>query len=1196
MDRLAPACVSLSRTRRRRTLRTSFFVALLLGPGTIAAAAQSAADSGRAALPLADIAPAAAPMVRANSPDARADEEVAAAFAAAREHWDRGQLAQTVVDLDRALAAAHGDTYDMLMLLAEARIALRRPGEARVAAELAVAQRPAAPAAHRLLGNLHRRQDDSERAIAHLRAATLAPVADPPDPEVTLAWYELGEVLDETGYTTAAAAAWAAFDERIWETAPAHRGDERIAAILERRPHGMIEERLRLLQRVGDTDAAIAAARAAAEIRPDEPYLARLYVQTLLAEQRAAEAFAFCRAQLDQAGDDAAAPRAVALLALAIDAGSASGELDGWVMNLIADVDRGAQLELATRLAHRLDDAGRHHLSVRLWQALAAARPDDVDAMWSLAIARKRTGDLDAAFDALITFVRNNTDDAEIPPERLADWMRSFEASGAFLDIVRARTAAADCDFATYTVLGMTAAAGGQAELAANLLQAALEQRPDLALPHLAWGQARLRAYDWPGALEHATAALERRADWASALALKAAALAGLDRNEEATAAYEQALAQRPDAAPYALALGRHYRRIGDTLAAQRYFQQAWSNDPTLGPAVEELIASYLGANKLGIARDCLQRAEAADLPEDVLRRVRTMIRFAEQPLSLEHLAALRDQFAAHPDDAVTGLKLAYGLYIDRRWDEAAGVMQRVRALRPDDDEAMFLAAEVHAQRLEYDRAIDLLADLVARFPNRRGTLMALATMQQADFRWDAARQTLRRMLALDLTGEQRREVRLDLLQTWLLVGDYGTALDHLERWFAAEPDAPGWHRARLSTLIAADRGDEAVALAAERLGPVTDAFVEAEERYEALAAKYQERRSDTSLQTEVAEAEKALAAALEALYARRGEFVQTCLEAGAHDRAARQLRAWLALNPEHRKIREWLIEVLLAAGEGGEALEVLSEVVIKTPEDVLTAHLWQARGYAAAGQTNEAISTLKGLLAEGFIRESPLAMAQLRQQLVLLLSETGKHDEALELCAEWLAGLGELDHIERLQILTLRRFVENAAGQRDAALATAEQLLALDPYDPGINNDLGYTWAERGVQLDRAYEMIRRAVASDPLNAAYLDSLGWVSYKRGDFDAARRYLARAVQLVDGQHAIEFDHLGDAEYRLGDQSAARRAWERAINLLQRQRDDAALSPADTTLLAALRGKLQSLANRERPDVAAVGEAPASETP
>ena len=65
-------------------------------------------------------------------------------------------------------------------------------------------------------------------------------------------------------------------------------------------------------------------------------------------------------------------------------------------------------------------------------------------------------------------------------------------------------------------------------------------------------------------------------------------------------------------------------------------------------------------------------------------------------------------------------------------------------------------------------------------------------------------------------------------------------------------------------------------------------------------------------------------------------------------------------------------------------------------------------------------------------------------------------------------------------------------------------KVIALDPRHAAANNDLGYSWADQGKNLDRAESIIRLAVEEEPDNESFLDSLGWVLYKRTKFGEAR--------------------------------------------------------------------------------------------
>jgi Tfp pilus assembly protein PilF len=129
-------------------------------------------------------------------------------------------------------------------------------------------------------------------------------------------------------------------------------------------------------------------------------------------------------------------------------------------------------------------------------------------------------------------------------------------------------------------------------------------------------------------------------------------------------------------------------------------------------------------------------------------------------------------------------------------------------------------------------------------------------------------------------------------------------------------------------------------------------------------------------------------------------------------------------------------------------------------------------------------------------------------------------------------------------------------AGQNAAAEQVLQQVLKLDPSYAGASNDLAYTWAEQGRNLDEAEALVRQAVNAEPDNPSFLDSMGWVLYKRGKFAEALPHLAKAAQ-PDGQaDPIVLDHLGDTLYRLGDRDQAARRWQQAVSHIGQSRDDA----------------------------------------
>ena len=107
--------------------------------------------------------------------------------------------------------------------------------------------------------------------------------------------------------------------------------------------------------------------------------------------------------------------------------------------------------------------------------------------------------------------------------------------------------------------------------------------------------------------------------------------------------------------------------------------------------------------------------------------------------------------------------------------------------------------------------------------------------------------------------------------------------------------------------------------------------------------------------------------------------------------------------------------------------------------------------------------------------------------------------------------------------------------------LLTAFKMQSDDPY---LLNFLGYSWIERGENLDRAKGMIEKAVSLKPDDGFITDSLGWAEYQLGSYADAVRHLEHAVTLEPVDSTIN-DHLGDAYWRVGRKTEARYQWERA---------------------------------------------------
>lgn len=109
----------------------------------------------------------------------------------------------------------------------------------------------------------------------------------------------------------------------------------------------------------------------------------------------------------------------------------------------------------------------------------------------------------------------------------------------------------------------------------------------------------------------------------------------------------------------------------------------------------------------------------------------------------------------------------------------------------------------------------------------------------------------------------------------------------------------------------------------------------------------------------------------------------------------------------------------------------------------------------------------------------------------------------------------------DNLQALSTLALVLDGAGQGDEAAALYERILALDPNNGVVANNLAYLIASQGGDLDRALTLAQGAHELLPNLDEPADTLGYVYLKRNQFELAAAALAPVV----------YQHLENVKYR-----------------------------------------------------------------
>ncbi len=156
------------------------------------------------------------------------------------------------------------------------------------------------------------------------------------------------------------------------------------------------------------------------------------------------------------------------------------------------------------------------------------------------------------------------------------------------------------------------------------------------------------------------------------------------------------------------------------------------------------------------------------------------------------------------------------------------------------------------------------------------------------------------------------------------------------------------------------------------------------------------------------------------------------------------------------------------------------------------------------------------------------------------------QYAKSLELYDRAIKALGGETTAEYWHLHYVRGISYEQTDQWKKAEKELSAALEFQPDHPYILNYLGYSWVDRGINLDEATAMIQKAVDARPNDGYITDSLGWAMYRNNDYKNAAKVLERAVELLPYDPTIN-DHLGDAYWKVGRRLEARFQWERAKN-------------------------------------------------
>lgn len=252
--------------------------------------------------------------------------------------------------------------------------------------------------------------------------------------------------------------------------------------------------------------------------------------------------------------------------------------------------------------------------------------------------------------------------------------------------------------------------------------------------------------------------------------------------------------------------------------------------------------------------------------------------------------------------------------------------------------------------------------------------------------------------------------------------------------------------------------------------------------------------------------------------YGMAEQYLQQALDNGFKD--PEQIYIYLGLtaerNENNTKALEWYYQVPKNNGHHLDARLAAASLIARTES------------------TDAAISMLDKLTELDSVQQITVVQAQ-----ASLLAQEERHEEAFALIEKTINSVPNTPQLIYDYAMAAERI-----GKLELMEKELRKVIQLQPDFSAAYNALGYSMADRNINLNEAKTLIQTAYKLSPNDHYILDSLGWVEYRLGNYDVAVEHLRKA-------HNIQQDpeisaHLGEVLWKQGLQEEAGKIWRDAL--------------------------------------------------
>lgn len=486
------------------------------------------------------------------------------------------------------------------------------------------------------------------------------------------------------------------------------------------------------------------------------------------------------------------------------------------------------------------------------------------------------------------------------------------------------------------------------------------------------------------------------------------------------------------------------------------------------------------------------------------------------------------------PNDAASMYELASLYLAQDRIEDAKNYAFKASEIDPQNNYYKALLASVYQTEGNFKESIEVLKDLVLKYPSKSDYLKQLAYIYIVDKNYIEA---IALMDQLEKKTGINEAISLQKQQLYIGLNEIDKALNEVEKLIAEFPFETKYY-ALLAEICVQYKKDEKAIWAYEKIAEIdpSDAYV-----HISLFDFYRKNNNDEKAFNELkigfANPSLDVETKFQVLLS---YFTPEQIYTTKKD-LAREL-VWIveSTHPDDAKAMSLKADLLYRNKENEEARELLLKVVDKNSEQyswfelllIVDSDLRNFEAMTVDGKRTSKLfpdEPLPYLITGlGNFQRDSFGLAEKNFEVGLKYSKNN-----LALTAQFYSYLGdtyhELDEIKK----------SDEAYDKALTYDTANSL---------VLNNYAYYLSLRGEKLDQADRMSKRAVELDVDNSSNMDTRAWVLYKLERYKEALVWIEKAYDIDGKQNAELNEHYGDILYKMGNKKKAVKYWKRAKDL------------------------------------------------